>query len=63
MGGWLQERPSNRRKMRSTSVQLASKYIRFQYTTNLCYETLSDNGKAIYNNQVIKLGLPVYDEL
>jgi hypothetical protein len=56
MGGWLRERPSNRRRMQSTGVQL----LRLGYVAprDLTFKTLSDNAQAIYLNQVIKLALP-----
>ncbi len=46
-GGWLHERPSNRRRMESTDVQLH----RMQYKPSpmLTFDTLSDNGKEIYH--------------
>lgn len=55
MSGWLQERPSNRRRMEATHVQLAR--LRFRPSPNLSYETLSENGRAIYDEQVRKLAL------
>ncbi len=57
IGGWLQERPSNRRRMESTDVQLH----RMHFKISPChrgYESLTDNGKAIYDAAVIRLGLP-----
>ena len=54
--GWLQERPSNRRRMEATHVQLHR--MKFRPRSNLSYETLSDNGKEIYRNLVLRLGLP-----
>ena len=56
VGGWLRERPSNQRRMMSTSVQLSR--IGFEPHCNLSYETLSDNGKMIYDNLVTKYNLP-----
>lgn len=46
-GGWLHERPSNRRRMESTDVQLS----RIGFRVSPCFrgfESLSDNGKEIY---------------
>ena len=53
LGGWLHERLSNVRRGikrgytgEATSIQLAR--MDFKYDTNLCYDTLTENGKAIY---------------
>ena len=61
-GGWLQERPSNvRRGQRrgyvgeSTDVQLSR--MRFRPRPNLSYETLTENGQAIYNAAAQRFGL------
>lgn len=55
-GGWLQERPSNRRRCEATSIQLAR--IGFKPAPSLCYDTLTENGQDIYNAAVTKWGLP-----
>lgn len=62
LGGWLQERPSNvRRGQRrgyageATSVQLAR--MHFTPKPNLSFDTLSENGKAIYRNALYRWGL------
>jgi hypothetical protein len=52
-GGWLQERPSNLRRMEATHVQLAR--LRFRPTMGLSYESLTENGKEIYDEQERKL--------
>lgn len=64
LGGWLHERPSNVRRGRAkgfvgeaTSVQLAR--MRFQHGPDLSYETLSENGKAIYDAARERFGLGV----
>jgi hypothetical protein len=47
-GGWLQERPSNRRRMESTDVQLH----RIQFRPGAAfngYKSLSENGREIYD--------------
>lgn len=44
--GWLQERPSNRRRMEATHVQLHR--MGFKPRPNLSEETLTENGRAIY---------------
>lgn len=46
-GGWLQERPSNQRRKEATHVQLDR--LGFRPAPCLEYETLTDNGKEIYN--------------
>lgn len=61
-GGWLQERPSNvRRGQRrgyigeATSIQLER--IQFKARPDLSYETLTENGRAIYDAAVQRWGL------
>lgn len=47
-GGWLRERPSNRRRMESTDVQL----VRMMFRPSPSYEgydSLTENGKEIYH--------------
>lgn len=58
-GGWLQERPSNvRRGQRrgyigeSTDIQLHR--MGFRPRPSLSYETLTENGQAIYNAAVLR---------
>lgn len=46
-GGIVQERPSNRRRNRSTDYQLSR--MGFEVRANLKYKTLTENGKAIYD--------------
>lgn len=46
VGGWLRERPSNRRRASSVGVQLHR--MQFKPAPTLSYATLSENGKAIY---------------
>lgn len=61
VGGWLRERPSNRRRMESTGVQLA----RLQFRPAMGfdgYESLTDNGKEIYLENMLKYKLPLDDE-
>jgi len=57
VGGWLHERSSNVRRGvargfigEATHVQLAR--IAFNPRSNLSYDTLTDNGKAIYDRLV-----------
>lgn len=60
VGGWLRERPSNQRRREATAVQLHR--MGFKPHRSLCYGTLSDNGKDIYNELVARYGLPVSEE-
>lgn len=47
-GGWLQERPSNQRRMESTDIQL--RRIGFKVGAGFVgYESLSENGREIYH--------------
>jgi len=55
VGGWLQERPSNTRRMEATSVQLSR--LGFRPRPNLCYDTLTENGKDIYHGAEVRFGL------
>jgi hypothetical protein len=58
VGGWLHERPSNRRRMESTDVQLHR--MGFKPSPMLgSYDDLSENGQAIYDELVERYGLPV----
>ena len=56
IGGWLRERPSNQRRMESIGVQL--NHMTFKPHGNLEYDTLTENGQAIYDDAVTRLGLP-----
>ena len=60
VNGWLRERPTNRRRMQATSVQLFR--LGFKAHPDLCYETLSENGQAIYDQLVERYCLPKYSE-
>lgn len=60
VGGWLRERPSNRRRSEATSIQLAR--IEFKPAPTLGYASLSDNGKAIFHGLIQRLGLPTWTE-
>lgn len=56
-GGWLQARPSNRRRMEATSIQLS----RIQFRPSPCfngYPSLSENGKEIYRMLEERYGFP-----
>jgi len=54
MGGWLQERPTNRRRMEATSIQLAR--LGFKPRPNLSFETLTENGQDIYRDAEQRFG-------
>lgn len=54
-GGRLPERPSNQRRHESTGCQLSR--IGFAPPSGLCYSTLSENGREIYDRQRTALGL------
>lgn len=59
VGGWVRERPSNQRRMQSTGVQLDR--MQFRPSTPLSYESLTENGKEIYDDLVQRYNLPVPD--
>jgi hypothetical protein len=59
-GGWLHERPSNRRRLEATSVQLHR--IGFKAKLDLSYDTLTEEGKEIYLDNVLRLKLPCDEE-
>ena len=59
-GGWLHERPSNRRRSEATHVQLH----RMGFDTGPCwngYDSLSDNAKEIYHNLRVRYGFDKWD--
>lgn len=60
-GGWLKERPSNVRRRESIGVQLHR--MQFSGRMDLCFENLTDNGKEIYLDRVLKWKLPIDDEM
>lgn len=55
LGGWLRERPSNQRRREACAVQL--RRMRFKARPNLSRETLTENGRAIYDAAARRLGL------
>lgn len=55
-GGWLHERPTNRRRRQATSIQLAR--IQFKPSLVLEFNSLTDNGKEIYSDLVTRWNLP-----
>lgn len=60
-GGWLQERPSNKRRMESTDVQLR----RMGFKPGAGFEgfkSLTENGREIYHNLEQRYGFPVTAE-
>ena len=56
VSGWLQERPSNRRRRESTGVQLRRMGYCPAPTRLDCFEALTDNGKAIYRELETRYG-------
>lgn len=56
VGGWLRERPSNVRRRESCGVQLHR--MKFRARPDLDRDTLTPNGRAIYDAAVRRLGLP-----
>lgn len=56
LDGWLHERPSNQRRREATAAQLNR--IQFKARRNLSYETLTENGREIYDNLVERFKLP-----
>lgn len=48
VGGWVRERPSNRRRREATAVQLHR--LQFKPRPNLSADTLTENGRAIYQD-------------
>lgn len=54
-GGWLRERPSNRRRREATSIQLDR--LGFKPRMDLSFETLSENGQEIYRELEQRFGL------
>jgi len=56
LGGWLHERPSNQRRREATAIQLIR--MQFKPRPDLSYETLTENGKEIYDELVMKYKLP-----
>ena len=56
LGGWLHERPSNQRRREATAIQLIR--MQFKPRPDLSYETLTENGKEIYDELIMKYKLP-----
>lgn len=56
VSGVLQERPSNQRRSMSTGFQLDR--MGFKAAPGLSYETLTDNGREIYEELIDRYGLP-----
>ena len=61
VGGWLRERPTNKRRMEATSYQLDR--IGFHARADLCYDTLTEDGKEVYLTNVMRLRLPMDEGL
>lgn len=56
LGGWLRERPSNVRRWEATACQLHR--MKFRARPDLRYETLTENGRGIYDAAVQRMRLP-----
>lgn len=56
LGGWLRERPSNQRRREATAVQLNR--MQFKARRDLSYETLTENGREIYDDLIERFKLP-----
>ena len=56
LGGWLHERPSNQRRREATAVQLNR--MQFKARRDLSYETLTENGREIYDDLLERFKLP-----
>lgn len=54
-GGWLRERPSNRRRMESTDVQLHRMHFR-PGAGFRGFDSLSENGQDIYRDLEARYG-------
>lgn len=57
VNGILRERKSNIRRNMSTGYQLWRMGVKFAPSFDYRYENLSDNGKAIYDNLLVRYGL------
>ena len=60
VGGWLRERPSNQRRRESTDVQLHR--MRFRPRPNLSFDTLTENGQAIYRSLEERYSLCTFEQ-
>lgn len=60
VSGWIQDRPSNVRRNESTGVQLGR--MQFRPAMGLSFDELTDNGKEIYLDNVVKWNLPIDEE-
>lgn len=61
LGGWLHERSSNQRRREATAVQLHR--MQFHARPNLSTDTLTENGREIYDAAVQRLNLPVQESM
>lgn len=57
-GGWLQDRPSNRRRREACSIQLARLNFRPGAAFDYRYEDLTENGRAILHLAISRMNLP-----
>jgi hypothetical protein len=68
VGGWLQERPSNQRRMEATSCQLHRMGYSSPYAwVDICSDERDDSDdedvRDIYLINVLKWGLPIDDDM
>lgn len=56
VGGWLHERPSNRRRHEATHVQLRRMRFEPAPTRADCFDALTENGQAIYRELEARYG-------
>ena len=56
VGGWLRERPSNRRRREATHVQLRRMRFEPAPTRADCFDALTENGRAIYRELEARYG-------
>ena len=56
VGGWLRERPSNRRRREATHVQLRRMHFEPAPTHADCFDALTENGRAIYRELEARYG-------
>lgn len=56
VGGWLHERPSNRRRREATHVQLHRMRFEPAPTRADCFDALTENGRAIYRELEARYG-------
>lgn len=63
VGGWLPERPSNRRRSESIDVQLMRMKFKPRPSLDGTFANLTENGKDIYCELVRRYELPADEEV